>query len=61
MRSGAPLVVVLHGCTQDPLDAAVGTGMHRLADREGFVVAHTDPRGPDATPAMWRFFRRHHR
>ena len=32
-----PLVVMLHGCTQDPDDFAAGTGMNRRAAEQGFV------------------------
>ncbi|MCJ8144745.1 PHB depolymerase family esterase [Ancylobacter sp. A5.8] len=34
----APLVVVLHGCTQTAAGYDLGAGWSRLADREGFVV-----------------------
>ena len=35
-----PLVVMLHGCTQTPDDFATGTGMNRLADERGLIVAY---------------------
>lgn len=34
------LVLMLHGCTQDPDDFARGTRMNRLADELGLVVAY---------------------
>jgi poly(hydroxyalkanoate) depolymerase family esterase len=38
LASGAPLVVVLHGCTQTAAGYDHGAGWSRLADRHGFAL-----------------------
>lgn len=38
LRAGAPLVVVLHGCTQGAAAHAASAGWLTLADRHGFAV-----------------------
>ena len=38
----SPLLVMLHGCGQDPDDFATGTNMNTLAEKENFLVLYPD-------------------
>ena len=55
-----PLVVMLHGCTQDPDDFAVGTGMNERAQVQGFFVLYP-AQAQDANPSLcWNWFKHKH-
>lgn len=56
LPDGAPLVVMLHGCTQDSADFARGTGMNAVAAAAGFAVLWPE-QSPSANPRRcWRWF-----
>jgi poly(hydroxyalkanoate) depolymerase family esterase len=51
-----PLIVMLHGCTQDPDDFATGTRMNRLADKEGFLVVYPAQSASANGAKCWNWF-----
>lgn len=52
-----PLIVMLHGSTQDPADFAAGTAMNELADENSFVVAYpAQPTAANMTNS-WNWYR----
>ena len=52
----APLVVMLHGCTQDPDQFATSTRMNALADREGFLVLYPGQSAIANPRRCWNWF-----
>jgi poly(hydroxyalkanoate) depolymerase family esterase len=56
----AGLVVMLHGCTQDPDDFAIGTGMNEVAEERGLIVAYP-AQSRTANPSLcWNWFNPKH-
>ncbi|MNQ15480.1 Esterase PHB depolymerase [compost metagenome] len=55
-----PLVVMLHGCTQDADDFAAGTAMNAAAREQGFYVLYP-VQSRDANPQKcWNWFKHNH-
>ena len=54
------LLLMLHGCTQNPTDFALGTQMNKLADEFNFIVAY--PSQPKTANSMgcWNWFDARH-
>ncbi len=55
-RRGLPLIVMLHGCAQNPDDFALGTGMNALAEKRGCLVAYPKQSTSHNNMACWNWF-----
>lgn len=58
--TGLPLVVLLHGCKQDALDFATGTGMNALADEQQFAVLYPQQISKANAGSCWNWFETEH-
>lgn len=54
------LIVMLHGCKQDPDDFAAGTRMNEVAEVHGLVVAYPGQTGAYNASSCWNWFDRAH-
>jgi poly(hydroxyalkanoate) depolymerase family esterase len=56
----APLLLMLHGCTQTPGDFAQGTRMNVIAQQHGYVVAYPAQAQGSNPNKCWNWFRAQH-
>ena len=59
-RAPLPLVVMLHGCTQDPDDFAAGTAMNEAAQAKGFYVLYPAQSRQANPHGCWNWFKHSH-
>ncbi len=55
-----PMVVMLHGCTQDADDFAAGTGMNALASEAGVLVLYPEQKAHANAQRCWNWFKPQH-
>lgn len=56
LKSGAPLLVVLHGCTQDAAGYDQGSGWSKLAERRGFAVLYPEQKRENNPNTCFNWF-----
>jgi poly(hydroxyalkanoate) depolymerase family esterase len=54
--TGRPLVVMLHGCTQDPEDFAAGTRANERAEAAGLIVLYPEQPATANPQKCWSWF-----
>ncbi|WP_340107358.1 PHB depolymerase family esterase [Pikeienuella sp. HZG-20] len=54
----AGVLVMLHGCTQNPEDFAAGTGMNALAETRRLIVIYPQQSRGDNAQSCWNWFSR---
>ena len=60
LKPGAPLVVVLHGCTQNAAVYDQGSGWSQLADRHGFALLYPEQQRANNAMMCFNWFSGNH-
>jgi len=55
-----PMLVMLHGCTQQADDFALGTEMDEIANRNGVIVLYPEQSKQDNPNGCWNWFQQSH-
>ena len=55
--TAVPLLVLLHGCTQNAADFAEGTGMNQLAEQYGFITLYPQQKRLSNQTLCWNWFK----
>ena len=55
-----PVIVMLHGCTQDAADFATGTAMNELAAQHGCIVVYPEQQARSNSMRCWNWFEPSH-
>ena len=58
--SSSPLIVMLHGCTQDPDDFARGTAMNEAAEAQAMFVLYPEQSAEMNPQRCWNWFKHNH-